>query len=200
MKSFGLTGGIATGKSTAAQMMVQADPKLVLFDADVCVHQLYQQPEVLSEMSALFGAESIGSDGQLNRHFMRQVVFSDEQKKSQLQDLIHPMVRKECLAMQADAKHSGDATLFIADVPLLFEGGFDFGQSANLVVAVSRETQVERLKMRSGFDDATVLAILAAQLPISDKQTCADIVLWNEGPQSVLETQVNRFINQQQPF
>lgn len=198
MKSFGLTGGIATGKSTAAKMMQQADPRLVVFDADECVHGLYNKEEVLTEIATLFGQESVTLAGELNRGFMREVVFSDEVKKRQLEDLIHPMVRKECLAMQEEAKHSRGATLFIADVPLLFEGGFDFGQSANLVVAVSRETQVERLKIRSGFDDATVLAILAAQLPISDKQKCADIVLWNEGPVSVLEAQVNRFINQQQ--
>ncbi len=200
MKSFGLTGGIATGKSTVAKMMKQADSKLVLFDADECVRSLYQNEKVLSEVANLFGFESLNSDGGLDRKFMREVVFSDEMMKERLQDLIHPMVRKECLAMLAHAKHSRNATLFIADIPLLFEGGFDFGQSANLVVAVSRKTQVERLKVRSGFSDATVLAILAAQLPISNKQKCADIVLWNEGPRSVLESQVKRFINQHKKF
>ncbi len=197
MKSFGLTGGIATGKSTAAKMMQAADPGLVLFDADACVHKLYQDSAVLLEIKKLFGADSLTQDGKLNKTYLRDVVFSDEELKKKLQDFIHPLVRKECLALQAEALHSECASLFVADVPLLFEGGFDFGQEANLVVAVSRETQVQRLKMRSGFSDATVYAILAAQLPISHKEKCADVVLWNEGPKSVLEAQVNRFIKQQ---
>jgi len=197
MKSFGLTGGIATGKSTAAKMMQAADPHLVLFDADACVHQLYQDQDVLSEIREVFGAKSLTADGQLNKAYLREVVFSDEEQKKRLQDLIHPKVIKECLALQEKALHSRRASLFVADIPLLFEGGFDFGQEANLVVAVSRKTQVQRLKMRSGFDDATVYAILAAQLPISHKEKCADVVLWNEGPKTVLEAQINRFIKHQ---
>lgn len=197
MKSFGLTGGIATGKSTAVKMMQAADPDLVLFDADDCVHQLYQNQDVLREVRGMFGAESLKVDGQLNKTYLREVVFTDEEQKKRLQDFIHPKVRKECLALQAEAFHSRSASLFVADIPLLFEGGFDFGQEANLVVAVSRKTQVQRLKMRSGFGDATVYAILAAQLPISHKEKCADVVLWNEGPRTVLEAQVNRFIKHQ---
>jgi transcription termination factor Rho len=197
MKSFGLTGGVATGKSTAAKMMQANNPSLVLFDADVCVHKLYQDQDVLLELREMFGANALLADGQLNKTYLRDMVFSDEEQKKTLQDLIHPRVRKECLALQDEALHSNSASLFVADIPLLFEGGFDFGQEANLVVAVSRKTQVQRLKMRSGFDDATVYAILAAQLPISHKEKCADVVLWNEGPKTVLEAQVNRFIKQQ---
>ncbi|MFT6794115.1 MAG: transcription termination factor Rho [Rubritalea sp.] len=197
MKSFGLTGGIATGKSTAAKMMQAADSLVVIFDADDYVHQLYQDHDVLLEIRKMFGTESITAEGQLNKTYLREVVFSDEGQKKRLQDLIHPKVRKECLALHEKALHSQRASLFVADIPLLFEGGFDFGQEANLVVAVSRKTQVQRLKMRSGFDDATVYAILAAQLPISHKEKCADVVLWNEGPKTVLEAQVNRFIKQQ---
>lgn len=196
MKSFGLTGGIATGKSTVGKLMKKLDPEIIIFDADKCVHDLYLQESVLVELEATFGKAVLDERGVLDRSYLREVVFADEEKKLQLEELIHPLVRKECLAMQAEWKHSGATSLFIADVPLLFEGGFDFGQSANLVVAVSRETQIQRLKMRSGFDDEMVLAILAAQLPISHKQKCADIVLWNEGPQAALELQVKRLINQ----
>ncbi len=194
MKSFGLTGGIATGKSTVAKIMEAADSDLVLFDADNCVKRLYQTPYLIGKLVGMFGEDVLGDDGGIDRSMMREVIFSDEQRRVELQEFIHPLVRKECLAMQAEAEHSGNASLFVADVPLLFEGGFDFGQEANLVVVVSQKTQIQRLKMRSGFDDATVLAILAAQLPIAHKFICADIVLWNEGPLNVLEAQINRFI------
>lgn len=197
MKSFGLTGGIATGKSTVAKMMQVADSNLVLFDADACVHRLYGDVEVIANIAHIFGADCLTEAGDLDKHYLREVVFSDDNLKTRLQDFIHPLVRKECLALKEEALHSGCASFFVADVPLLFEGGFDFGQEANLVVAVSRMTQVQRLKMRSGLDDATVFAILEAQLPISHKEKCADVVLWNEGPKTVLEAQVNRFIKEQ---
>ena len=197
MKSFGLTGGIATGKSTVVKIMMLADPSIVVFDADACVHELYKDKDVLVRVRDLLGDESLTKQGGLNKDYLRDVLFSDENLKKELENMIHPMVRKECLALQQEAMHSHSASFFVADIPLLFESGFDFGQEANLVVAVSRETQVQRLKMRSGLDDATVYAILEAQLPISYKEKCADVVLWNEGPKSVLEAQVKRFIIEQ---
>lgn len=197
MKSFGLTGGIATGKSTAVKMMLELDSNIVVFDADYCVHELYQSREILVEIQKIFGAKALTNEGKLNRDYLREIVFSDANMKRQIQDLIHPMVRKECLAMKEKASHSANTSFFVADVPLLFESGFDFGQEANLMVATSRKTQVERLKMRNRLDDDTIFAILEAQLPISHKEKCADVVLWNEGPRSVLEAQVKRFIKEQ---
>ena len=197
MKSFGLTGGIATGKSTAGRMMLAIDPCIVIFDADLCVHKLYESHEILDKLRKMFGTRVMTMEGRLDRGYLREIVFSDEGKKKELQNMIHPIVKKECLAMQDEALHNPNTSFFVADVPLLFESGYDFGQEANLVVATSLKTQVKRLKMRSGLDDDTVYAILEAQLPISHKEKCADVVLWNEGPESVLETQVKRFIKEQ---
>lgn len=195
MHVFGLTGGIATGKSTAVKMLLELDPRITVFDADQCVAEIYQAQEVLDEVRSIFGDEAVGEDG-LNRGYIRDRVFKNPLLKDRLQNLIHPLVRKECLASLEKAANTPLTTSFIADVPLLFEGGFDFGQSANLVVALSAKTQVQRLKMRSGFDDATVQAILAAQLPISHKVHCADVVFWNEGPHAVLKSQIKRFIEE----
>ncbi len=197
MKSFGLTGGVATGKSTAAKMMLKINPNIAVFDADYCVHQLYKTQEILDEIEKMFGVEAILEDGGLNRDYIREVVFSDEVRRRRIQDFIHPLVRKECLAMQQKASNNPDTSFFVADVPLLFESSYDFGQEANLVVATSRNTQVQRLKVRSRLNDDTVYAILEVQLPISHKEKCADVVLWNEGPRSVLEAQVKRFIKEQ---
>ena len=197
MKSFGLTGGIATGKSTVSKLLLSIESEIVLFDADKCVHDLYKETIILNELKQMFGKRVLCKNGALNREYMRESLFSDPRKKEQLEGLIHPLVRKECLAMQQEALHNPSTSFFVADVPLLFESGFDFGQEANLVVATSRETQVLRLKMRSGLDDDTVNAILAAQLPISHKGKCADVVLWNEGPIIVLKKQIERFIKEQ---
>lgn len=195
MHVFGLTGGIATGKSTAVGMLLELDPKIIVFDADRCVSDLYQTEEVLDEVRCILGKEAVGENG-VNRNFVRQQLFDAPELRILVQNLIHPLVRKECLACLEKASNTLSTSSFIADVPLLFEGGFDFGQSANLVVATSAKTQVKRLKMRNGFDDATVQAILAAQLPISHKVNCADVVFWNEGPLALLRAQLKRFIKE----
>lgn len=194
MRVLGLTGGIATGKSTCVEMLRKLDPQLVVFDADQCVADLYQRKDVELALVKLVGESAYLENRELNRAYLRDRVFADPALRREIQDLIHPLVRKECLVSLEIASKKGGTTSFIADVPLLFEGGFDFGQDANLVVAVSRETQEQRLIMRSGFDVATVHAILEAQLPISHKEKCADVVFWNEGPKSVLEAQLKRFI------
>ena len=166
LRILGLTGGIATGKSTAVKIIQALYPTAVIFDADAHVKKLYASEPLLSEIRECFGGQSV-VDGVLNRDFLRDLVFKNPEAKKQLEALVHPKVRKDCLALLEKAKQHPAATLFIADVPLLFEGSFDFGQELNLVVAVSRETQILRLKQRNGFDDATVLAILEAQLPLS---------------------------------
>lgn len=197
--SIGLTGGIASGKSTAISLFRELCDTCIIFDADVCVKQLYQQPEILEQVTDMFGNQAV-KNGKLDTDYIRESIFEQNQLKSQLQQLIHPLVRKECLAIHEQAKQSGGASLFIADVPLLFEGEFNFGQELNLVVAVSRETQILRLKQRNKIDDAMVHAILEAQFPLEKKMQLGDIVFWNEGPKEMLKLQIQRFLNDQLPM
>ncbi|MGJ8673104.1 dephospho-CoA kinase [Rubritalea sp.] len=194
MRVLGLTGGIATGKSTAVTYFQKLDRSVCVFCADESVAKLYSQTEVLEVIREISGEDSVLEGGVLNRTWLRERLFSDVSLKQKIQDYIHPLVRKDCLESLEKSRRNTLTSSFIADVPLLFEGAFDFGQDANLVVTVSRETQIQRLIMRNGFDGATVQAILAAQLPISHKERCADVVFWNEGPVSVLEAQIQRFI------
>lgn len=194
MKVLGLTGGIATGKSTAVSLFKKLDANVVIFCADESVAELYNSTAVLDALCNVVGDTRVVKNGELNRPWLRERLFNDDELREQIQNFIHPLVRKDCLDKLEIARRNESTSSFIADVPLLFEGGFDFGQDANLVVAVSRETQVQRLIMRSGFDDTTVQAILEAQLPISHKEKCADVVFWNEGPVCVLEAQIQRFI------
>jgi dephospho-CoA kinase len=84
--------------------------------------------------------------------------------------------------------------LFVADVPLLFESGFDFGQELNLVVAISQATQRTRLKARNHFEDRMISSMLKAQLTIMEKVARADVVFWNEGGFAILERQLVRFL------
>jgi transcription termination factor Rho len=193
MTSIALTGGIASGKSTVCRLLREWLPAVAIFDCDAAVHQLLDaDPQVAARVAEAFGAVALDGRGRVDRGLLRGRVFADVAARAQLEAILHPRIREECLDSLAQAAKRG-AELFVADVPLLFEKGFDFGQTQVLVVAASRATQVKRLKARSGFDDHLIESILAAQLPIQEKMSRADVVFWNEGPPAVLRSQVRRF-------
>jgi len=188
-----LTGGIATGKSTVGELLRQELPSLRFFDCDGSVKALLEgDSTVAREISARFGREAVEPGGVVNREFLRGSIFRDPAGRRDLERILHPRVREECLASRDQAAKDGSA-FFVADVPLLFEKGFDFGQEMVLVAATSRSTQIRRLKARSHFDDEIIEAILAAQLPIQDKLSRADVVFWNEGSLEILRHQIRRF-------
>ncbi len=190
-----LTGGIASGKSTAAFEMERLCPGLVRFDSDACVRRLLGEDEgVIRRVRERFGEECLDASGsKVDRPALRAKVFGDSAARRDLERLLHPRVREECLAVSRQASKLG-APLFLAEVPLLFEGGFHFGQERNLVVAVSRATQLQRLMARSGFPSDLGEAILSSQMPMEQKVLRADTVFWNEGPKVVLTAQIQRFL------
>ena len=193
MRVMALTGGIASGKSTVCRLLCEWLPAIAIFDCDEAVHRLLEADPAVAEIIAItFGDQALDSAGRIDRHFLRGRVFADEEARLKLESILHPRVRQECLDSLERAATRG-AELFVADVPLFFEKGFDFGQDQVLVVASSRSTQIQRLRARSGFDDPLIESILAAQLPIQEKMSRADVVFWNEGPPAVLRSQIRRF-------
>ena len=194
MRVFGLSGGIASGKSTACRILKQIARGVVVFDADACVHRLLAtDPEVVAAIADRFGGGVIDASGGVNRAKLRGLVFGDDPARRELEAILHPKVREECLESLASARKL-PASLFVADIPLLFENAFDFGQESNLLVAAGLSIRLKRLRKRSGLDDATAGAILAAQMPQEEKLRRAEHVFWNEGPALVLEAQLTRFL------
>jgi dephospho-CoA kinase len=193
MLTFALTGGIATGKSTVCRLIGEMIPGARIFDSDACVRSLLEQDSAVARsIEGLFGSASLTREGKVDRGFLRGIVFADPERRSRLEGVLHPRVREDCLASRDLADKEG-AALFVADIPLLFEKNFDFGQDRSLISATTRLTQVLRLKARNGFDSQLVESILAAQLPLEEKLRRADVVFWNEGPLEVLRRQVHRF-------
>ena len=187
-----LTGGIATGKSSAIRQFREFLPDIVVFDCDASVRRLLETPEVVSEITAAFGAGVLDPEGALDRGKLRTEIFADAAKRVVLEGILHPRVRQECLALRDEAAKKG-ARCFLADVPLLFENGFDFGQTKAITISTSRATQVARLKARNGWDDALIESILAAQMPLAEKEARADIVFWNDGRPDTLKAQIQRY-------
>lgn len=193
MRVMALTGGIASGKSTVCRVIREFLPSVVIFDCDAAVHRMLESDaEVTAIISETFGDHALDAQGRIDRHFLRGRVFADEAARLRLEAILHPRIKQECLDSLERAATRG-ADLFVADVPLFFEKGFDFGQSQVLVVASSRSTQIQRLKARGGFEDDLIESILAAQLPVQEKMSRADVVFWNEGPPSVIRSQIRRF-------
>lgn len=195
LQILGLTGGIATGKSTCCQILRKLLPEVVIFDADESVRYLYENKSILVELEQYFGAEALLDNTSANKPFLRDRAFSETADRLFLEELFHPLVREECLALLLQTATKGLSRLFVADVPLLFESGFDFGQSANLLVATSRETQADRLIRRNKWDQDMVQSALSSQAPIDAKYALADVVFWNEGPPEMLRKQCLRFLS-----
>ena len=195
MNSFALTGGVATGKTTFGRILRELYPPVVFFDCDEAVGRMLDDRVIGSEIISAFGSQvADGKDGKLHRGALRKLVFNDSGSRKTLEAILHPRVREECLELQAETATSDMSSMFVADVPLLFESGFDFGYERSLLVATTRETQLVRLKSRNGYDDALAEAILNAQLPVLAKVRRADVVFWNEGPEEVLRHQISCFL------
>jgi len=193
MRVLALTGGIASGKSTVVRWLRDLLPEVVVFDSDATVRALLEgDMEVAAALVQTFGGMAVDTGGKVDRAFLRERVFGNPVERKKLEGILHPRVRKECLALLERAASNG-AGIFVADIPLFFETGFDFGQDEVIVVACSRRSQIERVKLRNGFDDRMIESMIDAQLPGEEKIRRADVVFWNEGPPEILEAQVRRF-------
>lgn len=193
----GLTGGIATGKSTFRQILAEKHD-FVLFDADRCVHRLLSEDQsVIRNIRNQFGAKAIAADGTVNRPALREIVFPDAGKRKLLEHLIHPEVRSCWLNLrQSCAAENND---FLAEIPLLFETGAEKFFDLTILVAASDRIQRERLASR-GLEPRIVEAMLASQCPIGEKDKRASVVIWNDGTFAELEHQALLLIERFFPF
>jgi dephospho-CoA kinase len=180
----GLTGGIASGKSTFASIL-RARGAAVL-DADRLARAAVAPGSPgLAEVVAAFGEGVLGPDGGLDRKRMADRVFADPAARARLEAIVHPRVRAAVRDETARLAGAGAALAFY-DVPLLFETGLDREVDAVVVVWAPREKQLERLVARDGLSRDEAEARLAAQLPIAEKAARADLVVVNDGPPDAL--------------
>jgi dephospho-CoA kinase len=184
--SVGLTGGIASGKSSAASVFEELGAAVV--DTDAIAHELTQsgRPAITAIRDA-FGAEYIALDGSLDREKMRQVVFRDPAARAKLEAILHPMIREESRSRVAAARQP----YVVLVVPLLLEtGAYRDLVRRVLVVDCDEERQLARAAGRSRLTAAEVRAIMAAQLPRAERVSRADDVLANDGDMDGLRRQV----------
>ncbi len=186
MKKWIVTGGIGTGKSSFCQTLQRLMPELVLFSSDEAVHQAYESPEVRNRISAALGIKQVpGSNPEVFRAKVREAVIDAPAARKRLEQILHPHVWAELRKTETEAAETGGKVL-VAEVPLYYETGNAVVADKIIVLAASQAVQLDRVRTR-GVDEATALAMLKMQLPLSEKVALADMVVWNDGSVSALE-------------
>jgi dephospho-CoA kinase len=182
----GLTGGIGSGKTTAAKFFAALGPDVV--DADTIAHKL-TQPEgaAIADIGRIFTEKFITAEGALNRKKMRSLIFSDKSARRKLEAILHPLIRIE-VARRA-AVFSAPYGIIVA--PLLLETG-SYREMAQriLIVDCNEQEQIARANARTGMDEKIVRAIMATQLSREDRLQQADDVIVNDADISHLQRQV----------
>lgn len=179
MKIIGLTGGIASGKSTVATELRKQN--VPVFDADeVSRNAVAKGSKGLALVAEAFGADYLTADGEMDRAKISQLVFSDKEALKTLEGILHQIVWDEAEAFLAEAREQ-KAKLAVLDVPLLIETKWHERVDLVWLVAVSKEQQIKRAMIRSGMTEEEVKARIAAQMSLEDKKKFADVVLDNSG-------------------
>lgn len=172
----GLTGGVATGKSTVAQMFKKRGA--VVIDADELAHAMVQPGKpAWQEIVQVFGKQILNPDRSINRQVLSSIVFSRPAKRRRLERIIHPRVAREQQRLTRAAATQNPNAVVIYDVPLLFEAGIDTRVDKIVVVAADQKTQIARLRKRNGLSQAEALRRIRSQIPMQKKCRLADIVL-----------------------
>ncbi|KOS67671.1 dephospho-CoA kinase [Lysinibacillus contaminans] len=173
----GLTGSIASGKSTVAKMMKELG--LPIVDADV-VARVVVEPgtETLGIIAQNFGEDILLEDGNLNRAKLGDIIFHEPAKRKILNDIMHPAIRAEMIR-QRDALLAAGEKHVVMDIPLLFESKLQHFVERILVVSVKEEVQLQRLMERNALSKEDALARIHSQLPVSVKEKGAHAVIYN---------------------
>lgn len=175
----GLTGGIATGKSTVSRLFLTHNIPVV--DADVGARIVIEPgTEALKKVQNLFGEEILLANGELNRKKLGELIFSDHLKRKQLNECLSYYIR-EWILSEKDRLITSGHELIVLDIPLLFEAGYNKDVDEIMVVAVDKETQLTRLMKRNELSQAEAIQRIESQMELSEKVAQADYIIYNNG-------------------
>lgn len=191
--NIGLTGGIATGKSSVSAYL--ASKGALLIDADVIAREVMMPGHpVLAAAVQRFGQAILNADGTLDRKKLGSIVFQHPEERKALEAITHPAIRKEMRERAAAYEMQYPDKLVVSDIPLLYESGLEDGFEEIMVVYVPREVQLERLMSRDQMTLADAEARIAAQMDIERKKEQANIVIDNSGSWAQTEKQLQAFL------
>jgi dephospho-CoA kinase len=190
MLNVGLTGGIATGKSTVVRMLVKRGARVI--DHDGLVHTL-QEPgqSVWKRIIETFGRDILDADERIDRKKLGALVFDNEERRKVLEGLVHPAVLEEAQRRRDEIAHEDRQAIVLSDIPLLLEVGMQDLFDLILLVYSPPEVQILRVMKRNSLSREEALSRLKSQMPIGEKLNFADLVIRNDGTMRDLEKRVD---------
>jgi dephospho-CoA kinase len=190
MSAIGITGGIATGKSTVASALHESlSSRLPVerFSADFEARRLTDTDlDVQEEIKSVFGAQLFDSERRLKRERLRELVFRDPSARKTLESILHPRIRSAWL------ERADTCTLLLAEIPLLFETKAEEHLDLVVVTACSRSAQINRLIEVRGLPPDLAEQMIAAQMPLEEKIKRADRLVWTDCPPKITGAQIDR--------
>ncbi|MEI5905498.1 dephospho-CoA kinase [Bacillus spongiae] len=173
----GLTGGIASGKSTVSSLLKKRG--FTIIDADIAARKVVQPgEEAYKQIIKEFGEEIILPNNEINRQMLGEIIFHQEGKRKKLNGIVHPAVRKTMMAQKEEAIANGKKTIFM-DIPLLFESDLVWMVDKILVVYVDPATQLSRLMERNQLLEREAMARISSQMSLEEKVDRASAVVNN---------------------
>ena len=189
----GLTGGIATGKSTVAQMFKRCGS--IIIDADQLARNVVRPGKpAWREIVKTFGKGVVNRDRSIKRHVLADIVFHNRRKLRALEHIIHPRVAREQQRLARRIAERSPHAVVVYEVPLLFESGADKRVDTIVVVSADRETQIARLKQRNGLNRNEALRRIRNQMPLARKVRRADVVLDGTRDKGQVEREVRKLV------
>ncbi|MCH9671745.1 MAG: dephospho-CoA kinase [Gammaproteobacteria bacterium] len=190
MTVIGLTGGIASGKSTAARYL--KDQGASVIDADILGHQAYEPgTPAHTRIVEVFGEDVLGADSQIDRKVLGSKVFGQEGALKKLTDIVWPEIRRMAEAQIAAIRESEPAAVVVLEAAVLFEAGWEDAVDEVWVVVVERDTAVARAMARDGADEAAIQSRIDAQLSNDERKARAHVVIDNSNEEAALLSQLD---------
>lgn len=190
----GITGGIASGKSTVSLYLQELGFTIV--DADLASRAVVEPgEEAYHQVVKAFGEDILLTDGNIDRVKLGSIIFNDQEKRLLLNGIVHPAVRNWMRVKTEAALSSGEETVFM-DIPLLFESKLTFMVDKTLLIYVDEQVQLERLMNRNGLSETEALARINSQMPLADKKALADAVIDNNGDINETKRQLKTILSE----
>jgi dephospho-CoA kinase len=180
MLVIGLTGGVASGKTTVSEVLREEGATLI--DADQIARELVQpQTPVWQELVRAFGNGILDRDGSIHRQKLASLIFSNPRQRSLLNRILHPRIKEEIGRRLKGIQQKDPEAIVVIDAPLLIETGGHREMDKVIVVVCTETQQIERLRRRNQLSEEQARAMLSSQMSLEEKTTVADYVICNEG-------------------
>ncbi|WP_319371354.1 dephospho-CoA kinase [uncultured Ilyobacter sp.] len=187
----GLTGGIASGKSTVSKILSKMGIRVV--DADIVAREVMNSEEIIERITGEFGKNVLDKNGKLDRAKLRELVFSSKEMVDSLNSIVHPFVIAKFQDERKKTIRTGETVIF--DIPLLFEAGMENLCDEIILVYVDRETQIKRVMERDGSSREIAENIIESQMSLLKKLEKSDISIKNDGTIEELKKKVDKIFS-----